>query len=131
MSFYPPVFYQPAVNVGQPKLSPLLKYPSNIPIENSNVKPIIIGIPIFFKPSTTLSEPASFPDDIASHPYFANINPAPINANIRSVLKTPCNCAINAHKPAVLLPAIDAALAKFAINNAAIKPPFRFGKIKG
>ena len=87
------------VNAGQPKLSPLLKYPSNIPIENSNVKPIIIGIPIFFNPSTTLSEPASFPDDIAFHPYFANINPAQINANMRNVLNTPCNCVINAHNP--------------------------------
>ena len=130
-----PRFYQPVVNAGQPKFSPLLKNPSNIPIENSNTKPTIIGTPTAFNPSTTVFCPPMVPVVIASHAYFATIKPAPTNANIRSVLKTPCICVINSHSPDTFDPGTAAALAATAGTvtsaNTAPKPPFRFGKTKG
>ena len=126
--------YQPVVKFGQPKFSPLLKNVSNIPIENNNATPIIIGTPIAFNPSATLSLPPILPLVMASHPYLANINPAPTNANVRNNLKTSWNRAINWHKPAF---DAGAAIAGAAINtianaiNAESKPPFRFGTNKG
>lgn len=45
-----PHIYQPVVKFWQPKFSPLLKNPNNIPIENNNANPIIIGTPIDFNP---------------------------------------------------------------------------------
>lgn len=130
---FSPHIYQPVVKFWQPKFSPLLKNPSNIPIENNNANPIIIGTPIDFNPSVTLSLPAILPDVIASQPYFANINPAPTNANVRSNLKTSWNRAIMSHNPLFIAGAANAGTTNTAETHAKIavyNPTFFFGTNK-
>ena len=88
--------YHPWVNSGQLIIvCPSIKKPIITPIANSNENPTIIGTPIAFNPSAILSFPPILLVEIASHPYLANIKPAPTNAIVRNVLNTLCNCFTN------------------------------------
>ena len=72
-----------------------------VPIANNNISPTNIGTPVFCTPLTRSASPFSFPVLIASHAYFANINPAPTNASVRINLNMPCISAISSHIPPI------------------------------
>lgn len=58
-------------------------------------------MPVFWAPLINSVSPFSLPVLIASHAYFARINPAPTNASVRNSLKISCISAIRVQRPSV------------------------------